>query len=33
MTKKPIFYLIAYMGEFLYAGENTKQELRNAKYI
>ena len=29
--KRPIFYLIAYMTEFLYAGKNTEEELRNAK--
>ena len=31
--KTPMFYLNAYVAEFLYAGTNTKQELRNAKYI
>ena len=29
--KRPIFYLIAYMAEFLYAGNNAKEELRNTK--
>ena len=28
-----MFYLIAFMGEFSYAGKITKQELRNANYI
>ena len=29
--KRPIFYLNAYMAEFLYAWKNTNEELRNAK--
>ena len=29
--ERPTFYLIAYMGEFLYAENNTYKELRNAK--
>ena len=31
--KRPIFYHITCMGQFLYTGKNIKQELRNAKYI
>ena len=27
----PIFYLITYMAEFLYAGKTISEELRNAK--
>ena len=30
-VQKDIFYLITYMTEFLCAGNNTNEELRNAK--
>ena len=29
--KGPMFYLIAYMAKFLYAGKNINEELKNAK--
>ena len=31
MTKRPILYFITYMAEFLYAGNNSNEELTNAK--